>query len=170
VLWQYWYVFNEKKNLIQQIEYQKQRKETIDNYRGFQTMDSSDHPVVQRGIKAAELISDVSFRLRAISGEKPCGDVVNVTWWHQRNMATSLFFMLWHHHCQLTSSDLLHKVHALKILLLTQKNYREDWDYDKQLVYYPVHITPEYEAHVDVKKVQSDVCYTNFFKSCDIFL
>jgi len=43
-------------------------------------MDSSDHPVVQRGIKAAELISDVSFRLRAISGEKPCGDVVNVTW------------------------------------------------------------------------------------------
>jgi len=50
-----------KKNLLfQQIEYQKQRKETIDNYRGFQTMDSSDHPVVQRGIKAAELISDVS--------------------------------------------------------------------------------------------------------------
>jgi len=26
-----------------------------------------------------------------------------------------------------------------------------------KLVYYPVHITPEYEAHVDVKKVQSDV-------------
>jgi len=25
------------------------------------------------------------------------------------------------------------------------------------LVYYPVHITPEYEAHTDVKKVQSDV-------------
>jgi len=45
-----------------QREYQKQRKETIDNFRGFQTMDSSDHPVVQRGIKAAELISDVSFR------------------------------------------------------------------------------------------------------------
>jgi len=47
-------------NTFLQIEYQKQRKETIDNYRGFQTMDSSDHPVVQRGIKAAELISDVS--------------------------------------------------------------------------------------------------------------
>ena len=45
-----------------QREYQKQRKETIDNFRGFQTMDSSDHPVVQRGIKAAELISDVSCR------------------------------------------------------------------------------------------------------------
>jgi len=38
-----------------------------------------------------------------------------------------------------------------------QKNYREDWDHDKQFVYYPVHITPEYEAHADVKKVQSDV-------------
>jgi len=29
-------------------------------------MDSSDHPVVQRGIKAAELISDVS---KSLSGE-----------------------------------------------------------------------------------------------------
>jgi len=32
--------------LILQINYQKQKKETIDNYRGFQTMDSKDHPVV----------------------------------------------------------------------------------------------------------------------------
>jgi len=47
-----------------------------------------------------------------------------------------------------------------KVTFSMQKNYREDWDYDKQLVYYPVHITPEYEAHVDVKKVQSDVRLT----------
>ena len=46
---------------------------------------------------------------------------------------------------------------------ITQKNYREDWDYDKQLVYYPVHITPEYEAHADVKKVQSDVSVLYIF-------
>jgi len=38
-----------------------------------------------------------------------------------------------------------------------QTAYREDWDHDKQFVYYPVHITPAYEAHADVKKVQSDV-------------
>jgi len=55
-----------------QIEYQKQRKETIDNYRGFQTMDSSDHPVVQRGIKAAELISDVSCTHLNISFVMTC--------------------------------------------------------------------------------------------------
>ena len=42
-----------------QTEYKKQRKEVIDNYRGFQTMDSKDHPVVQQGIKAAELTSNV---------------------------------------------------------------------------------------------------------------
>ena len=45
---------------INQIEYQKQKKETIDNYRGYQTMDSKDHPVVQQGIKAAEVTSNVS--------------------------------------------------------------------------------------------------------------
>ena len=44
-----------------QIEYQKQKRKTIDDYRGFQTMDSKDHPVVQQGIKAADLISDVGF-------------------------------------------------------------------------------------------------------------
>ena len=38
-----------------------------------------------------------------------------------------------------------------------QKAYKEDWEYDKQAVYYPVHITPGYEASSDVKKVQSDV-------------
>jgi len=46
---------------------------------------------------------------------------------------------------------------------ITQKNYREDWDHDKQFVYYPVHITPEYEAHADVKKVQSDVSVLYIF-------
>ena len=45
---------------IFQIEYQKQRKQVINNYRGFQTMDSKEHPVVQHGIKAADLISHVS--------------------------------------------------------------------------------------------------------------
>jgi len=51
-------------------------------------------------------------------------------------------------------------MYELKITSLMQKNYREDWDHDKQLVYYPVHITPEYEAHADVKKIQSDVRLT----------
>ena len=42
-----------------QLLYKRQRKEAIDKYRGFQTMDSKEHPVVQQGIKAAELMSDV---------------------------------------------------------------------------------------------------------------
>ena len=46
--------------LFFQIEYQKQKKEAIENYRGFQTMDSRDHPVVQQGIKAAELLNEVN--------------------------------------------------------------------------------------------------------------
>jgi len=39
--------------------YKKQRGEVIDEYKGFQTMDSQENPVVRQGIKAAELISDV---------------------------------------------------------------------------------------------------------------
>ena len=37
--------------------------------------------------------------------------------------------------------------------------YKEDWEAEKQLVYYPVHITPGYEASSDVKKIQSDVSF-----------
>jgi len=33
----------------------------IGQYRGFQTMDSKEHPVVKQGIKAAELMSEVKF-------------------------------------------------------------------------------------------------------------
>ena len=41
--------------------------------------------------------------------------------------------------------------------LFFQIPYKEDWEAEKQLVYYPVHITPGYEASSDVKKVQSEV-------------
>ena len=39
--------------------------------------------------------------------------------------------------------------------------YKEDWEAEKQQVYYPVHITPGYEASSDMKKVQSDVSCLN---------
>ncbi|XP_077966510.1 uncharacterized protein LOC120341950 isoform X3 [Styela clava] len=84
------------------INYQKQRKEVIDSYRGFQTMDSTEHPIVQQGIKAAELMSD--------------------------------------------------------------KAYREDWEYDKSCIYYPVHITPAYESQIEASKIQSDVKYKEDLK------
>ena len=41
------------------MEYQKQKKEMIEQHRGFQTMDSKDHPVVKQSQKASELQSEV---------------------------------------------------------------------------------------------------------------
>ncbi|XP_076825993.1 uncharacterized protein LOC143471426 [Clavelina lepadiformis] len=92
----------ESAKIASDLEYQKQRREVIDNYRGFQTMDSKEHPVVQQGIKAAELSSNAA--------------------------------------------------------------YKEDWEYDKQNIYYPVHITPGYEAGADVQKIQSGVVYKEDFE------
>ena len=43
-----------------QKRYSKQRGEVIAAYRGYQTMDSRVHPDVVRGVKAHNLISDVS--------------------------------------------------------------------------------------------------------------
>jgi len=40
---------------------------------------------------------------------------------------------------------------------ILQIPYKEDWEAEKHLIYYPVHITPGYEASSDVKKIQSDV-------------
>ena len=45
---------------------------------------------------------------------------------------------------------------------MLQIPYKEDWEAEKQQVYYPAHITPEYEASSDVKKVQSDVSCLNY--------
>merc|ERR1712096_555764 len=42
--------------------YTKQRREVIDNYRGYQTMDSRVHPDVVRGQKASDLISDIVYK------------------------------------------------------------------------------------------------------------
>ena len=44
--------------------------------------------------------------------------------------------------------------------MFKQIPYKEDWEAEKQQVYYPVHITPEYEASTNVKKVQSDVSFS----------
>jgi len=46
-----------------------------------------------------------------------------------------------------------------RMLIYFQIPYKEDWETEKQLIYYPVHITPGYEASSDVKKVQSDVSF-----------
>ena len=48
-------------HIILQKEYTKQKWDVITNYRGYQTMDSRDHPDVTRGQKANDLISNVSL-------------------------------------------------------------------------------------------------------------
>ena len=35
--------------------------------------------------------------------------------------------------------------------------YKEDWEADKSLIYFPAHITPGYEAAVEANKATSDV-------------
>jgi len=42
-------------------------------------------------------------------------------------------------------------------ICLFQKTYREDWEADKSLIYFPAHITPGYEAAVEATKATSDV-------------
>ena len=38
-----------------------------------------------------------------------------------------------------------------------QKKYKEDWESDKELIYYPVTLTPAYEIQASVQKCISDV-------------
>ena len=42
-------------------------------------------------------------------------------------------------------------------MFLIQKPYKEEWESDKQVIYFPVHITQEYEAQTGVKKATADV-------------
>ena len=46
-------------------------------------------------------------------------------------------------------------------MFLIQKPYKEEWESDKQVIYFPVHITQEYEAQSDVKKATADVRQNN---------
>ena len=95
--------------------YAQQRRQVINDYKGFMRMDAALHPVVQRGILVAELQSD-----------------------------------------------------AL---------YREDYELEKDLIYFPAQITPGYEAAQAANKFQSDIEYRkaynegktkpNKFNHCD---
>ena len=44
-----------------QLGYQKQKSEAIEQHRGFQSLDATQHPVVQQHKKASELQSSVSL-------------------------------------------------------------------------------------------------------------
>ena len=46
--------------------------------------------------------------------------------------------------------------------MFSQIPYKEDWEAEKQLVYYPVHITPGYEASSDVKKIDVSESISGF--------
>ena len=77
--------------------YKQSMLDAIRDCKGFMRMDAALHPVVQRGIHVAELVSD-----------------------------------------------------AL---------YREDWNEEKDLIYFPVQVTPAYETAVEGQKNQSQTIY-----------
>ena len=78
--------------------YKKSMWDAIEEYKGFMRMDAALHPVVQRGIHQAELVSD-----------------------------------------------------AL---------YKEEWNIEKDLIYFPVQITPGYETAQNAQAIQSNIGYT----------
>jgi len=43
------------------------------------------------------------------------------------------------------------------LLLLSQRKYKEEYMADKDLIYYPVHLTPGYEAALKSTENRSDV-------------
>lgn len=43
------------------MEYKKDLRKVTDSYRGYQTMDSAEHPVVKQAVKATELSSEVGI-------------------------------------------------------------------------------------------------------------
>ena len=43
------------------------------------------------------------------------------------------------------------------IFIYKQKAYKDEWEQDKQMIYYPAHLTPNYEASAKIKQVQADV-------------
>ena len=45
----------------------------------------------------------------------------------------------------------------LKFFNLLQKKYKEDWESDKDLIYYPATLTPVYESMASAQKNTSDV-------------
>lgn len=45
-----------------------------------------------------------------------------------------------------------------------QKAYKSDWESDKAMVYYPVHLTDEYEVQQSVEKSRSDVSFADALK------
>merc|ERR1712096_252602 len=66
------------------LEYTKQKAQTVQDFRGYQTMYASEHPEVTKGLKAKQLTDD--------------------------------------------------------------KAYKQDWEDDKSMVYFPYTITPEYDT------------------------
>merc|ERR1712096_574090 len=72
------------------LEYTKQKAQTVQDFRGYQTMYASEHPEVTKGLKAKQLTDD--------------------------------------------------------------KAYKQDWEDDKSMVYFPYTITPEYDTKYGLKK------------------
>ena len=61
-------------------------------------------------------------------------------------------------------------MYCMFVKLILQKLYKEDWENDKDMIYYPVHITPGYEHALDASKFQSDVSLKLFYGIFSFYL
>uniref|UniRef100_H2XZE3 SH3 domain-containing protein n=1 Tax=Ciona intestinalis TaxID=7719 RepID=H2XZE3_CIOIN len=146
------------------LEYKKQKKAVIDKYRGFQTMDSNDHPIVQQGIKAAELVSEKSYTESAkklLEKYNLSADVIQIA----HVLATSPLV-----------SDVNYRENYLSELkgiehypgyiqakentkLASKRKYKEDYMEDRNLIYYPVHLTAGYECATKASQFMNKASY-----------
>uniref|UniRef100_H2XXK9 SH3 domain-containing protein n=1 Tax=Ciona intestinalis TaxID=7719 RepID=H2XXK9_CIOIN len=150
------------------IEYTKQKKEAIDTYRGFQTMDSRDHPVVQQASKASQLMSDATYKEGYNKGKDKNKYDVTTT---EKYMAAK--------ELENTSSDVKYKsayemnkdVQEISHAVSTQQQaskqvYKKD--YKKNIVgrgpQDPVQAYPEHDQHRKATNLTSSVNYKNEYE------
>merc|ERR1739838_1292743 len=117
--------------------YQKQRKEVIANYRGYQTMDSRDHPDVVRGKKASGLTSNKKYKAD-----------------YEDSKIVVCF--------PYTLTDHYNKVRYMQNL--KPKSYQEDHESTKCKNKFNITLTPIYEHNKEVTGVVSNVTYNSEYQ------
>uniref|UniRef100_H2XZS0 SH3 domain-containing protein n=1 Tax=Ciona intestinalis TaxID=7719 RepID=H2XZS0_CIOIN len=159
--------------LASKTAYRSGLSDVLDRFKGFQRLEYKDYADVQRSLKAAE-ISDNEYksayeknkanytpipytpdmiRFRALSNVMNLNG--NVEYTKAADKAKSHYTL---------APDAPDFIRAKKAAESSNKEYKEDWEYDKQVIYYPVHMTPGYEQTAEVKQVQKDVKYKNEYE------
>ncbi|CBY23888.1 unnamed protein product [Oikopleura dioica] len=114
-------------------EYQKGKREAIDDFKGYMRMDASLHPVVTRGILVSEMQSNAIYR-EDWEMEK---DLI----YYPLNMTPG--------YEQLKAAD----------EYKSDANYKAKWEQDKVATKFNAALTEKYNNDLEIRKVQSDATY-----------